>query len=110
MTDFLGEFEQLVLLAVARLGDDGYGMTIRREIEQRTGRAVSIGAVYTTLDRLEQKGMIASRVGAPTPQRGGRARRHFALLDPGARALRDSRRILSAMWQDVSLDPRPRRT
>jgi DNA-binding PadR family transcriptional regulator len=108
--DFLGEFEHLVLLAVARLGDEGYGMTIRREIESRTGRDVSIGAVYTTLDRLEQKGLLASRVGEPSPHRGGRARRHFELLEPGARALRDSRRILTAMWKDVSLDPTPRKT
>lgn len=110
MPDFLGEFEQLILLAVARLGDDGYGMTIRREIESRTGRSVSIGAVYTTLDRLERKGLVASRVGEPTPERGGRARRHFALLAPGARALHDTRRILAAMWKDVSLDPTPRKT
>lgn len=110
MPDFLGEFEHLVLLAVARLGGEGYGMTIRREIESRTGRAVSIGAVYTTLGRLEQKGLVGSRVGRSTPQRGGRARRHFELHRAGAIALHDSRRILTAMWKDVPLDPTPRKT
>ena len=107
MTDHssLGEFEQLVLLAVARLGEDGYGMTIRREIEERTGRSLSIGAVYTTLDRLERKGYVRSRVGEPTAERGGRARRHFQLREAGARALRDARDVLTSMWQDLQLGP-----
>jgi DNA-binding PadR family transcriptional regulator len=102
---FLGEFEQLVLWAVARLGEEGYGMTIRREIEERTGRSVSIGAVYTTLDRLERKGHVRSRVGEPTAERGGRARRHFELRESGARALREARAVLTSMWQDVQLGP-----
>lgn len=107
MTDqpSLGEFEQLVLLAVARLGNEGYGMTIRREIEERTGRSLSIGAVYTTLDRLEQKGHVRSRVGEPTAERGGRARRYFQLRESGARALRDARAVLTSMWQDLQLGP-----
>ncbi|HJR64251.1 MAG TPA: helix-turn-helix transcriptional regulator [Gemmatimonadaceae bacterium] len=104
--DFLGEFEQLVLLAVARLGGDGYGMSVRREIERRTGRAVSIGAVYATLDRLENKGYVASRTGAPTAERGGRAKRHFTVQPGGMRALRRTRRILTAMWKDLELGAR----
>ena len=83
----LGEFEQLVLLALVRLGADAYGATVRREIEARAGRAVSISAVYTTLERLEQKGLVRSWVGEPTAERGGRRRKYFELLPAGARAL-----------------------
>ena len=78
--DYLGEFEQIVLLAVARLGDDSYGMEIRREIEARTGRAVSIGAVYATLDRLETKGYVSPHDNGTAE----RARRFFALTRSGA--------------------------
>ena len=84
----LGEFEQLVLIAVVRLGDDAYGATIRRDIERRTGRRLAISAVYTTLDRLEWKGCVRSWIGEPTPERGGRRRKHFALQPLGARALK----------------------
>jgi hypothetical protein len=69
----LGEFEQMVLLAVLRLRDDAYGVTIRAEIAKRTGREIARGALHTTLDRLEEKGCLRSRMGDPTPQRGGRA-------------------------------------
>jgi PadR family transcriptional regulator, regulatory protein PadR len=84
----LGEFEQLVLLALVRLGSGAYGATVRREIEERARRSVSISAVYTTLERLEQKGLVHSWVGEPTAQRGGRRRKHFELLPAGARALK----------------------
>lgn len=100
---FLGEFEQLVLLAVARLDGDGYGMSIRREIESRTGRAVAIGAIYATLERLQRKGYLASRGGASTPVRGGRARRHFALKPAGTEALLRSRGMLDSMWDEVEI-------
>ncbi len=93
----LGEFEQLVLIAIVRLGDEAYGATIRREIEERTERRLSISAVYTTLDRLEQKGCVRSWVGDPTPQRGGRRRKHFALQPLGARALRSAYSAFGAM-------------
>jgi DNA-binding PadR family transcriptional regulator len=83
----LAEFESLVLLALVRLGPDAYGATIRRDIEARTGRDLAISAVYVTLGRLEAKGLVRSRVGDPTPQRGGRRRRHYALLPAGRRAL-----------------------
>jgi len=88
MPPILGEFEQLVLFALVRLGPDSYGATVRREIETRTGREIAISAVYTTLERLEQKGFVRSRVGEPTAERGGRRRRHFELLPPGAQALK----------------------
>jgi DNA-binding PadR family transcriptional regulator len=97
----LGEFEQLILLALMRLGPDAYGATVRREIEEHAGREVSISAVYTTLERLEQKGLIRSRIGAPTPERGGRRRRHFELLPLGARSLRDAYRALTGMTAGI---------
>jgi PadR family transcriptional regulator len=97
MTPVLGEFEQLVLIAILRLEDDAYGATIRREIEARTDRRLSISAVYTTLDRLEQKSLVRSWVGDPTPERGGRRRKHFALEPAGARALRAAYRAYTGM-------------
>lgn len=88
MSSPLGEFEQLVLLAVLRLGSEAYGATIRREIERRTERELSISAVYTTLQRLEQKGLVRSRMGEPLPERGGRRRKYIELRPAGARALK----------------------
>jgi PadR family transcriptional regulator PadR len=99
----MGEFEQLVLLALVRLGPDAYGATIRREIEARTGRELSISAVYITLDRLETKGFVASRVGEPTPQRGGRRRKHFALLPAGRRAITHVCRTFNLMVEGLGL-------
>jgi PadR family transcriptional regulator PadR len=93
----LGEFEQLILLAVLRLRDDAYGMRIRLEIKERTKRTVSLGAIYTTLERLEAKGMITSWVGDPTPERGGRAKKFFKLEASGQRALRESRALVASM-------------
>jgi len=83
----LGEFEQLILLAILRLGDRAYGVTIRTEISERAGRIVAPGALYITLDRLEDKGLVKARVGEPTPQRGGRAKRFFTVTASGARTL-----------------------
>jgi DNA-binding PadR family transcriptional regulator len=97
MAMVLGEFEQIVLMAIVRLEEQAYGATIRREIEERTARRLSISAVYTTLDRLEQKGLVRSWTGDPTPQRGGRRRKYFALQPAGARALRAAYRAYSAM-------------
>ena len=93
----LGDFEQLVLLGVLRLGDDAYGAAIRQEIYQRSGRDVSINAVYTTLDRLERKGLLESWVGDPTPQRGGRRKKFYAVRPAGVAALRQAYRALTAM-------------
>jgi DNA-binding PadR family transcriptional regulator len=100
----LGEFEQMVLLAVLREEGEGYGMSIRRELEERAGREVSIGAVYATLDRLEEKGFVRSRDGEATPVRGGRARRHFELTTDGAGALRTARAMMDRLWDGVDLE------
>jgi len=99
--EHLGELEQIVLLAVVRLGDDAYGVPIRLEIEQRTGRALTVGALYRTLDRLESKGYVTSWFGAPTAERGGRSKRYFKLRSSGLRALRASRDALAAMWEGL---------
>jgi DNA-binding PadR family transcriptional regulator len=99
----LGEFEQVVLLALVRLGPDAYGATIRREIETRTGRDLAISAVYVTLDRLETKGLVRSRVGEPTPQRGGRRRKHFVLLPAGRRAITQACRAFGVMAEGLGL-------
>jgi PadR family transcriptional regulator PadR len=87
MQGSIGEFEQLILLALLRLGDTAYGVTIRREIESRTGRGISSGAVYTTLERLEAKGYVSSMIGEPTPERGGRRKKFYRLEPAGAKAL-----------------------
>ena len=99
--DHVGELEQLVLLALLRLRSDAYGMTIRREISARAGRDVSIGAVYTTLERLERKGFVSSRRGERTPERGGRAKRYFSIEAPGIRVLDESRETMTRMWQGL---------
>jgi PadR family transcriptional regulator, regulatory protein PadR len=99
--DYLGEFEQLVLLALMRLGEGAYGMAVRREIEERTGREVAIGAVYATLDRLEAKGLVTSAEGQTAAGRGGRARRFFSVSGAGLRALRRSQEALDRMWDGL---------
>jgi PadR family transcriptional regulator len=99
----LGEFEQMVLLAIAHLDGDAYGIPIVEEIERRTGRSVARAAVYVTLRRLEEKGFISSRMSDPTPERGGKGRRYVKLETEGARALREARRASERMWQ--GLDP-----
>lgn len=96
-TAALGDFEQLVLMGVLRLGDDAYGAAIRQEIHTRSGRDVSINAVYTTLDRLESKGLLRSWTGEPTAQRGGRRRKFYALERAGITALRHAYRAFTAM-------------
>lgn len=97
----LGAFEHVVLLALMHLDRNGYGMLVRSEIQRRTGRDVSIGAVYATLDRLEEKGLVRSEIGAPSPQRGGRARRSFTITAKGARAVRDARSALARMSEGL---------
>ena len=106
--DALGEFEQSLLLAIAHLGEGAYGVTIRQEIETRTDREIAVGALYTSLARLERKGYVRSRMSGSLPERGGRARRHFTLRPAGAAALRQSRERLSRMWD--GLEPDLRRT
>ena len=98
----LGEFEHLILLAAYRLGPDAYGVPIIREVEDRTGRTVTQAAAYLTLRRLEDKGFIKSKLGKPTSERGGRAKRYFEITRAGATQLRDSRAVLAKMWEGVS--------
>jgi DNA-binding PadR family transcriptional regulator len=99
--EHLGEFEQIVLLAVLRVREEAYGVPIRLEIESRTGRSVTVGALYRTLDRLEEKGYVTSSFGDPTPARGGRSRRYFTVRPLGLRTLRASRDVLTAMWDGL---------
>ena len=104
----LGNLELAALLAVARLGDDAYGLAVRRDLIERTRRDHSTGAVYTTLQRLEDKGLLASHASAPLPVRGGRSRRHFTVTGAGARAIRAAERQATALWAGVGdLTPRP---
>jgi DNA-binding PadR family transcriptional regulator len=103
--DLLGPLEQIVLLAVYRLGSNAYGMTVRREIEERTGRNISIGAVYATLDRLQSKGFVNSLTGEPTPERGGRAKRFFRIQAAGRRALQQSQDAVRQMADGLDIQP-----
>lgn len=93
----LGELEQLVLLALLRLGDDAYGVSVHQEIQDRTGRNMSFATIYTTLSRLEGKALVDSFVGDPTPERGGRAKKHFSITASGKQALQQSLRALRTM-------------
>jgi DNA-binding PadR family transcriptional regulator len=105
---YLGEFEHMVLLALMRLGEGAYGVTIRREIEERTGRSVTLGAIYPTLHRLEDKGLVSSYNGEPTATRGGRSKRHFKLEAEGLAALQRSRDMVAAMWEGHEPGAEPR--
>jgi PadR family transcriptional regulator PadR len=97
----LTDLELMILLAVMRVGDEAYGVTVTREIEETTGRAVAVAVVYATLDRLEDRGLVTSAVGDPTPERGGRAKRFFRVTARGVRQTRDTQKALSALWNGV---------
>ena len=97
----LGEFEQLLLFALLRLGDDAYGVTVRQEIARRTGRDIAAGAIYTALERLEARGYVHSWMGEPTPQRGGKRKKYYQLLPEGAKALSRSYDNLQRMARGV---------
>jgi PadR family transcriptional regulator, regulatory protein PadR len=99
--DFLGGFELVVLLALIRLGDDAYGVPIAEAIEANSGRNVAIARVYITLDRLERKGLVQSRVGEPTPERGGRAKTYFRPTAKGLREARRARQMLICLWHGI---------
>ena len=99
----LGEFEQVVLLAILRLDEAAYGVTIRSEIATCTGRDPAPGALYTTLDRMEEKGIVRSWLGESTPQRGGRAKRHFALTKNGLSALVNAQRAYRTLLDGLNL-------
>ena len=105
MDTYLGEFEHLVLLAVLRLGDEAYAVPIRGEIEERAGRTVARGALYTTLDRLEQKALLRSRMGEALAERGGRPRRYYTVTARGRAALRAAREAIDRLSAGVALEP-----
>jgi DNA-binding PadR family transcriptional regulator len=98
---FPGGFELLVLLALIRLDAEAYGVPIARAIEESSGRDVALGSVYVTLDRLERKGMVSSRLGEPTAERGGRAKTYFRITAKGLKEARRARRTLVALWNGV---------
>jgi len=102
-TPILGEFEQVVLLAILRCGADAYGVTIRREIAECTDREPAPGALYTTLDRLEEKGLVASTYGDPTPERGGRAKRYFTVSSRGVHAVARAQRAYQRLMKGLVL-------
>jgi DNA-binding PadR family transcriptional regulator len=102
----LGELEQLVLLSLMHLGDDGFGVAVQRDIETRTGRHATLGAVYSALTRLEEKGLVASRTGDPTPERGGRRKKLFRVSAAGRLALSRSLDSLREMSRGLSADLR----
>jgi DNA-binding PadR family transcriptional regulator len=97
MSQTLGEFELMLLLAIVRLGGDAYGVNIRRAIQDQTGRNVSAGAMYTTLGRLETRGLVSSREGETTPERTGRRRRYYKVRTEGARQIQRSMRYVETM-------------
>lgn len=105
MAEWLGELEYVVLLAVARQRGAGYGVSLRAEVAERTGRSLSLGAIYSTLYRLEEKGFVSSRRGEATAERGGRAKRLFRVEGAGARTLVETRERLERLWDGV--DPLP---
>jgi PadR family transcriptional regulator len=97
----LGNFELMALLALIRLGEDAYGVSISREIEQRTGREVALGSVYATLERLERKAWVSSKLGESTPKRGGRAKRYFRVTAKGLQEASRTQRALRQLWRGL---------
>lgn len=98
----LTDFELMILLAILRVGERAYGVPIAREIEETGRRSVVLGAVYTALERLEGNGLVASRMGDPSPERGGRAKRFFSVTPQGLRAVKETQRSLVALWRGVT--------
>ena len=99
--DYLTDFELMILLAILRVGDEAYGVPIAREIETTGARSVILGAVYAALDRLETNGLVASSVGEPTPERGGRAKKFFRVTPDGLRAVRQAQQSLTSLWSGI---------
>lgn len=97
----LTDFELMLLLATLRVGEQAYGVEIAREVERTGGRRVLLGAAYTALDRLAQRGYVSSIIGDPSPERGGRAKRFFRVTPRGLKAVKDTQRALVALWQDL---------
>jgi len=107
MATSLGKLELAALLAIMRLGDGAYGLAVRHDLSERAGRDYSVGAIYTTLQRLEDKGLLTSRASEPLPVRGGRSRRLFTITGAGARAIQEAERQAAAMWAGVGTRIRP---
>jgi PadR family transcriptional regulator PadR len=103
MAELLGTFEQSVLLSIVGLGEDGYGRAILNHVQESLQRNVSAGAVYATLERLEARGLVCSRLAPGTAVRGGRARRYYTVAAEGNRVLTETRKALTSMWKDVEL-------
>jgi DNA-binding PadR family transcriptional regulator len=103
LTPSLGEFEQIALLAIMRVGPQAYGVTIRAEIKDKTEREPAPGALYTTLDRLEEKGLVTSRLGDPSPQRGGRPKRYFEITAAGIEAVARAQRSYQSLLEGLIL-------
>lgn len=99
----LGEFEHIVLLTLIRLGDDAYGMSIRASIHELIKRDISIGAIYTTLERLQIKGYVKSKMGEATAIRGGRAKKYFTITGKGRKALKEVRTNLETLWDGIQI-------
>ena len=97
----LGHFELLVLLVLLRHGDEAYGVPIAHEIERSTGKPVILASVYNTLERLEEKGLVRSTIGQPTPERGGRAKRYFSMTTAGLREVRAAKKALTVLWRGI---------
>jgi PadR family transcriptional regulator PadR len=95
---FLGEFEEVVLLTVAILGDEAYGVTVTQELEQKTGRSVGFSTVHTTLQRMEEKGLLSSKMGGATAERGGRRKRFFTVTAFGRKALTEVKQVREELW------------
>jgi PadR family transcriptional regulator len=101
-SNYIGEFEELVLLAILGQGDNAYGVTIREALEQATNRSITIGSLYTTLSRLEEKGLVESWVGEPTAERGGRAKKHYRVKDSAQTLLKE---VQAARQRLLSVQP-----
>jgi PadR family transcriptional regulator, regulatory protein PadR len=98
---YLGEFELMILLALIRVGDDAYGVPISKELLNTAGREVALGSVYAALDRLQEKELVSSRLGDPTPERGGRAKRYFRITKKGLREVQTLRMALTSLWRGL---------
>lgn len=100
---FLGEFEQILLLSILKLGTNAYGTSIRQLLAEAISRDISIGALYTTLERLEKKGLVSSKMGESTAERGGRAKKYFEVTATGQSALKKSKEALQTLWSGLAL-------
>ena len=99
--NLISNFELMVLLALLRLGDEAYGVPISQEIEEQSGQDVAVGSVYAALERLQDRGLVASHVGEPTPERGGRAKRYFNVTGKGLNVIQDTQKTLMRLWRGL---------